>query len=65
MATTKIDWIGKFPWMFLFGMAGLVLGAMGGALFSNIGYASFIPWEEITMFFGALFGVLAGYRFDF
>ena len=51
----------KVPKTFLGGLVGLVLGAMGGALFSNIGYAQFIPWEEIFLAAGALFGGVLGY----
>ena len=52
----------KLPRGFLGLLAGLVLGGIGGGLFANIGYASFVPWEEIFLFLGGLFGFLLGLK---
>ena len=60
----KIDLKGlfaKLPKAFLGLLVGLILGGMGGGLFANIGYATFIPWEEILLFLGGLFGFVLGY----
>ena len=51
----------KVPRTFIGALIGLVIGGMGGAIFANIGYAEFIPWEEIFLAAGTLFGGILGY----
>ena len=46
------------------GMIGLVFGYMAGALFGDIGIASYIPWEEIMTFLGGLAGFFLGFVED-
>ena len=52
----------KLPKGFLGMLVGLTFGGIGGGLFANIGYAEFVPWEGIFLFFGALFGFLLGMK---
>ena len=55
-------WLEKLPKVFLGGIIGLVFGGIAGGIFGDIGYASYVPWEEIFLFLGALFGAIVGYN---
>jgi len=46
------------------GMIGLVFGYTAGALFGDIGIATFVPWEEILTFLGGLAGFFVGFSDD-
>jgi len=58
----KIDWLAKLPKAFMGGIIGLVFGGVAGGLFGDIGYASYVPWEEIFIFLGAVFGAIIGWN---
>jgi hypothetical protein len=60
----KIDWLDKLPKTILGGMFGLVVGTAAFAIFADIGYATYIPWEEIGTFLGVLCGAILGWNAD-
>ena len=47
-----------------FGLGGLVMGLIVGGLFGAIGVASYIPWEEVFIFFGGILGFFMGFLID-
>ena len=58
----KIDWFDKLPKAFLGGIIGIVFGGIAGILFGDIGFVSNVPWKEVFIFLGALFGGLVGFK---
>jgi len=58
----KFDLFKKLPKAFLGMLIGIVFGGIGGALFADVGFASYLAWEEILIFLGALFGFIVGWQ---
>ena len=58
----KLDIFDKLPKGFLGMLIGITFGGIGGGIFGDIGFASYIPWEEIFIFLGALFGFIIGWK---
>jgi hypothetical protein len=52
----------KLPKAFLGLLIGITFGGIGGAIFDDMGFVSSLPWEEIFIFLGALFGLIIGYK---
>ena len=46
------------------GLIGLVFGSIAGALFADIGIASYIAWEEILTFLGGIAGIFLGLTYE-
>jgi len=53
---------GRLPKAFLGGLTGLVLGGIGGTIFAAMGYVPTVPWEEVFIFFGTIFGLIVGWK---
>jgi hypothetical protein len=62
--TLKFDFM-RLPGLFLGLIIGIVFGGIAGIIFEDIGFVSGVPWEEIFIFLGALFGALVGYKADY
>jgi hypothetical protein len=58
----KIDFFNKLPKAFLGLLIGLTFGAIGGGIFADMDIASYVNWEEIFIFLGALFGFIVGWK---
>ena len=56
----KLDIVNKLPKAVFLGLIGLVFGHIAGALFMDIGIATYINWESILMFFGGIAGFFVG-----
>lgn len=54
----------KLPKLFIGGIVGIVLGYIFGTLFGDIGAVASIAWDKVFVFFGAIFGALAGYNLE-
>ena len=64
MATTKVNYIKKIPATFCGFVLGIVGGAMAGTIFADMGFVSSLPWIEIFVFLGAMFGAMLGFNYD-
>ena len=58
----KIDWFSKLPKAFFGGIIGIVFGGIAGGMFADIGYVEAVPWEEVFIFLGGLFGAIIGWK---
>lgn len=56
--------VSKVPQAFLGSIIGIVFGGVAGGLFGDIGFAAGIPWQEVFIFLGGLFGAMVGYNID-
>ena len=58
----KISFLENLPKMFLGLIIGITFGAIAGTIFEDMGFVTSLPWEEIFIFLGALFGAIIGYK---
>jgi hypothetical protein len=58
----KIDIFSKLPKAFLGLLIGITFGGIGGIIFSDMGFVPSLPWGEIFVFLGALFGFMIGWK---
>jgi len=56
-----MEFVKKLPKAFLGGLIGLTFGGIGGAIFGDMGFVESLPWEEIFIFLGSLFGFIVGW----
>jgi len=56
----KLGLLKKLPKAVLLTLGGIVLGHIVGVLFTDIGVASTIAWEEILIFLGGISGLVLG-----
>jgi Na+/H+-dicarboxylate symporter len=56
----KINFLDKLPKMFLGLIIGITFGAIAGTIFDDMGFVQALPWEEIFIFLGAMFGAIIG-----
>lgn len=57
----KLGILNKLPKAVILGLAGIVLGHIVGVLFTDIGVASNILWEQILIFLGGISGLILGF----
>ena len=51
----------KLPKAFLGLLIGITFGGIGGAIFGDMGFVESLPWQNIFIFLGAIFGFIVGY----
>ena len=60
----KLKLFEKLPKAFLGLLIGLTFGGIGGAIFADMGFVESVPWEEVFICLGSLFGFIVGYMDD-
>ena len=58
----KLDIFEKLPKAFLGMLIGITFGGIAGNMFAGMEFVPEVAWEEVFIFLGGIFGLIAGYK---